>query len=264
MARVDVTIADHVAEVALARPEKLNALDPAMFEEIAAAGEALKKDRSVRAVVLTGKGDAFCAGLDLASFASGGLDPATVGRRLFELAEGETANFYQKPSMVWQELEVPVIAALRGVVFGGGCQIALGADLRIAAPDTRMSVMEIRWGLIPDMGLTQSIRRLCRHDVATELSMSGRIVEASEAQALGLVTRIADDPLAEARALAAGIAGKSPDAIRRIKRLLAQSWFATPAEGLKLEAKLQSEVLGRPNQREAVLANMEKRPPRFS
>lgn len=264
MARVEVTIADHVAEVTLARPEKLNALDPAMFGEIAAAGEALKRNADVRAVVLTGRGDAFCAGLDLASFAAGGLDPATIGSRLFELAPGETANFYQKPSMVWQELEVPVIAALHGVAYGGGCQIALGADMRIAAPDTRMSVMEIRWGLIPDMGLTQSIRRLCRHDEASELAMTGRIVEASEAKEIGLITRIDDNPLVAARNLARDIAGRSPDAIRRIKTLLARTWYATPAEGLKLEAKLQSEVLGKPNQREAVQANMEKRDPRFT
>lgn len=263
MARVEVTIADGVAEVALARPEKKNALDLDMFVEIAAAGEALKRDSTVRAVVLTGRGGDFCAGLDVAMFQTLATDLTAVSERLFDLAPGETANFFQKPSQVWQELEIPVIAALRGVVFGGGCQIALGADIRIAAPDVRMSVMEIRWGLIPDMGISQSLRRLTRIDVAKELVMTGRIVEAAEARDLGLLTRLADDPLAAAHALARDIAAKSPDAIRRDKALLDRSWFASTAEGLRLEAALQSEVLGKPNQIEAVMANLAKRPPKF-
>jgi enoyl-CoA hydratase/carnithine racemase len=264
MARVEVTIADHVAEVSLARADKLNALDPGMFEEISAAGEALKRNGDVRAVVLTGQGPSFCAGLDLASFMAQGLGLKEIAGRLFTLPEGEIANYYQKPSHVWKELEVPVIAALRGVAYGGGCQIALGADIRIAAPDVRLSVMEIKWGLVPDMGVTQSLFRLARADVAKELIMTGRVVGAEEAKSLGLVTRIADDPLAAARDLAREIAGRSPDAIRRIKRLVDEGWSASPADGLKLEAKLQSEVIGRPNQMEAVAANFGKRAPKFS
>lgn len=263
MARVEVTIADHVAEVALSRPEKMNALDPAMFAEIAAAGEALKGNRNVRAVVLYGKGPSFCAGLDFLSFQSMGGDKASIADRLFTLAPGEIANMFQKPSYVWQELEVPVIAALTGVAFGGGCQIALAADIRIAAPDARLSVMEIKWGIVPDMGITQSIRRLVRADVAKDLVLTGRIVAAEEALALGLVTRVAADPLLAARELARDIAARSPDATRRIKSLLDRSWDASAAEGLKLEATLQHEVIGTPNQIEAVRANFEKRPPRF-
>lgn len=263
MARVEITIVDHVAEVALARPDKMNALDPAMFAEIAAAGETLKGNRDVRAVVLYGQGPSFCAGLDFQSFQSMGSDMASIGSRLFDLSAGEVANMFQKPAYVWQELEVPVIAALSGVAFGGGCQIALAADIRIAAPDARLSVMEIKWGLVPDMGLTQSIRRLVRADVAKDLVLTGRIVGAQEACDLGLVTRIAAEPLAAARALAREIADKSPDATRRIKQLIDRSWQATPAEGLRLEATLQHEVIGQPNQIEAVRANFEKRKPVF-
>ena len=263
MARVEVTIADRVAEVALARPEKKNALDMAMFEEIAAAGEALKRDPSVRAVVLTGHGGDFCAGLDLAMFGTIAADLANLGERLFDLPPGEIANFFQKPCWVWQELEIPVIAALSGVAFGGGLQLALGADIRLAAPDVRLSVMEIRWGLLPDMGITQALRRLTRIDVAMDLLLTGRIVAAPEARDLGLITRIVDDPLDAARALARDIAAKSPDATRRVKALLDRAWFASPAEGLRLEAALQSEVIGKPAQLEAVAAALAGRRPDF-
>ena len=260
---VKVEIDAGVMTLTLARPEKKNALDLDMFAEITAAGEALKRDRGVRAVVLTGRGGDFCAGLDVAMFQTIATDMGVITERLFELPEGETANFFQKPTQVWQELEVPVIAALSGVAFGGGCQIALGADIRIAAPSTRLSVMEIRWGLLPDMGITQSLRRLTRIDVAKELLMTGRIVEAAEAVEIGLLTRLADDPLAAAHALARDIAGRSPSAIRRMKTLLDRSWFASTAEGLRLEAALQHEVIGKPDQVEAVMANLARRPPNF-
>ena len=263
MARVEVTITDHVAEVALARPDKKNALDLGMFEELAAAGEALKRDPGVRAVVLTGRGADFCAGLDLAMFATLARDLPGLSARLFDLPPGETANAFQKPVRVWQELDVPVIAALSGVAFGGGCQIALGADIRIAAPNTRLSVMEIRWGLIPDMGISQSLRRLTRYDVALDLMLTGRIVAAEEARDLGLVTRLAEDPLAAAHAAARDIAARSPSATRRMKTLLDHGWFASVEEGLRLEARLQSELLGRPHQLEAVAANLAGRAPDF-
>ncbi len=260
MARVEVTITDRVAEVALARPEKKNALDMAMFEEITAAGEALKRNPEVRAVVLTGRGGDFCAGLDLAMFGTIAADLPALTAQLFDLAPGEVANIFQKPAHVWQELEIPVIAALRGVVFGGGLQIALGADMRFAAPDTRLSVMEIRWGLIPDMGITRSLPRLTRIDVAKELMMTGRIVEAPEARDIGLLTRVVDDPLAAAHATARDIAGRSPDAIRRAKILLDRAWTLPPAESLALEARLQSEIIGRPAQLAAVAAALGGRP----
>ncbi|MDK9696877.1 MAG: crotonase/enoyl-CoA hydratase family protein [Siculibacillus sp.] len=263
MARVEVTVTDRVAEVALARADKKNALDTAMFEELAAAGEALKRDPGVRAVVLTGRGDDFCAGLDLAMFSTVAADLDGLAARLFDLPPGEIANVFQKPSWVWQELEIPVIAALRGVAFGGGLQIALGADIRLAAPDTRLSVMEIRWGLLPDMGITQALRRLTRIDLAKELLLTGRTVAAEEAREIGLITRIVDDPLAAAHALARDIAAKSPDVTRRVKALLDGAWFAEPAAGLRLEAELQHRVIGRPAQLETVAAALARRPANY-
>ena len=174
----------------------------------------------------------------------------------FVKREGEIANDFQRVAYGWQSLPVPVIAALQGNVLGGGAQIALAADVRFAAPDLKFSILEIKWGLIPDMGLTQSLPRLVGADRAKELTWTGRKLGAEEAKELGLVTDVADDPLAAARALAAEIAGKSPDAIRRGKRLLDASWNAPAAEALALEEKLQRELLGSPNQVKAVQAGI--------
>jgi enoyl-CoA hydratase/carnithine racemase len=272
--RVLVSIEDGVADVRLNRPDKLNALDGPMFEALVETGRALAGDRCLRAVVLSGEGRAFCAGLDFASFAalakpagssakpagsSGGPAPSLLARDDAD----SMANFAQRAAWVWTEVPVPVIAALHGVVYGGGLQIALAADLRLVAPDARLSVREIQWGLVPDMTGTQTLRRLVRLDVAKELTFTGRIVEGPEAVALGLATRVAADPRAEALALAAEIAGRSPDAIRAAKHLLDASGVVDVASGLLLEEKLQRELIGRPNQVEAVRANLEKRPPRF-
>jgi enoyl-CoA hydratase/carnithine racemase len=173
-------------------------------------------------------------------------------------------NHAQRPAYVWKRLQVPVIAAIHGVAFGGGLQIALGADIRIAAPDAKLSVMEIKWGLVPDMSLTQTLRDLVPLDVAKELTFSGRIMSGSEAKELGLVTRVEADPLAAAMALAREIAGKSPDAIRAGKALLEASWRADARTGLELESKLQVALIGSPNQIEAVKANFENRPAQFN
>jgi enoyl-CoA hydratase/carnithine racemase len=256
--RVKITRERGIAEVRLSRPEKLNALDPEMFRAIAAAGDALSKDADVRAVVLHGEGRAFCAGLDLARFI-GAAEPID----LLATIPGSIANAAQRVAWVWRELSVPVIAALHGVAFGGGLQIALGADIRYATRDTRLSVMEVKWGLIPDMSGTQTMRDLVRLDVAKELAFTGRVVEAEEALALGLLTRICDDPLAKAREVAGQIASQSPDAVRSAKRLLQTAWHAPPEEGLRLEAEHQRALLGSPNQIEAVQANFQKRAPRF-
>ncbi|HET8705742.1 MAG TPA: enoyl-CoA hydratase-related protein, partial [Pseudomonadales bacterium] len=172
---VTVTVTDHVAEVRLNRPEKMNALSIAMFEAISAAAEKVMQDTSVRAVVLSGEGRSFCAGLDLSNFTA----PDGLGQNPFGPGRGGFwPNFYQRPGFLWKEVPVPVICALHGAVFGGGLQIALGADIRIAHPDTKLSVMEIKWGLIPDMSGTQTLRDLVRLDVAKELTFTGRIVEA--------------------------------------------------------------------------------------
>jgi enoyl-CoA hydratase/carnithine racemase len=264
---VTITFADGVADVRLNRPEKYNALSPEMFEAIIAAGESLRDAKDVRAIVLSGNGPGFCAGLDFSSFqgmAGNTSRPVRVSAgNLFERSADQPENRAQRPAMVWKRLPVPVIAAVHGVAYGGGCQIALGADIRIAAPDAKLSVMEIKWGLIPDMSLTQTLRDLVPLDVAKELTFTGRVLSGTEAKELGLVTRIADDPLQAALSLAREIASKSPDAIRSAKRLFEVSWHADSAIGLELEQSLQGALIGRPNQVEAVKANFEKRAPRF-
>jgi len=263
MQRVLVKREGGVAEVRLNRAEKLNALDAAMFDALMETGKQLAGDPSVRAVVLCGEGRAFCAGLDFASFMNlAGSDGPR--RNLLDRDPGDIANFAQQAAWVWRALPVPVIAALHGVAFGGGLQIALAADIRIARPDAQLSVMEIKWGLVPDMSGTQTLRHLVRLDVAKELTYTGRVVAGSEAAELGLVTRLSDDPLRDAHAVAQEIASKSPDAIRAGKQLLEQAYLGSLAEGLLLEEKLQKSVIGRANQMEAVQANLTKRPAQFN
>jgi len=258
--RVRVTVDDGIADVRLNRPDKINGLDLAMFDGLVETGKRLAEDRSLRAVVLSGEGRGFCAGLDFLSFLATESGPK---RSLFERSEESPANLAQRAAFIWTELPVPVIAAVHGVAFGGGIQIALAADIRIVAPDARLSVMEIKWGLIPDMSGTQTLRRLVGLDVAKELTFTGRIVSGVEAVELGLATRVSERPYEDAIALAREISGKSPDAIRAGKRLLDASGLLTLAQGLQLEEELQRTLLGSPNQTEAVQANIEKRAPRF-
>jgi enoyl-CoA hydratase/carnithine racemase len=263
--RISVSMKDGVADVRLNRPDKLNALDQAMFEALSETGKGLAADRQLRAVVLSGEGRGFCAGLDFSSFqAMSGDAERPRGPGLFDRDSSSPANFAQHAAWVWVELPVPVIAAVHGVAFGGGLQIALGADIRLVAPDARLSVLEIKWGLVPDMSGTQTLRRLIPLDVAKELAFTGRILSGKEAVELGLATRVSDAPREAAFELAREIAAKSPDAIRAAKRLLNASGLVGTEEGLRLEEKLQRSVIGRPNQIEAVRSNMEKRPPRFA
>ena len=254
--RVRIDIADHVATVRLVRADKHNALDGAMFQAIAAAAARLRSEPGVRAVVLHGEGPSFCSGLDVASFMTG---PISAGG-LLARDEGSLANLAQRVAYDWTLVPVPVIAAVHGACFGGGLQIALGADIRIAAPDARLAVMEIRWGLVPDMAITQTLPRLVGIDVAKELTFTGRILDGTQAAELGVVTRVAEDPLAAAQALAAEIAGKSPDAIRSAKRLYDEAWNAPAADALVLESELQTALMGSPNQIAAVTAGVTKEP----
>lgn len=240
--RVRIEITDHVATVRLTRADKHNGLDWRMFTAINEAIDELQGDDELRAVVLAGDGPSFCAGLDIKSFAS--EDGGDLGGAGLERAEGERANLAQRVAYGWRELEVPVIAALHGACLGGGLQIALAADVRIAAPDTTMSVMEVVHGLIPDMSITQTLPRLVRDDVARELVFTGRRVAAEEALELGLVTRIADDPETVAHELAAAIAQRPPGAVRRAKRLLNEVPDLDAAGALRLETELQRELLG--------------------
>ena len=263
--------ADGVVELQLARADKMNALDPAMFDALIEAGEALRDDKAVRAVVISGRGKAFCAGLDMASFermqqkdaGAGVLGEGAAGADLLVRTHG-ISNAAQQVAMVWREVPVPVIAAVHGVAFGGGLQVALGADIRIVAPDTKLSVMEIKWGLVPDMAGMVLMRELARSDVVRELTFTGRIFSGEEALRIGFATRVAADPLAEALQMAHEIAGKSPDAIRAGKRLLNASASHSAAEMLLAESVEQKALIGSPNQVEAVKANIERRAPRFS
>ncbi|HSW08296.1 crotonase/enoyl-CoA hydratase family protein [Aquabacterium sp.] len=252
-----------VAEVCLARPDKMNALDFAMFDAIAAAIDQLKSERGLRAVVLHGEGRAFCAGLDM-----GRMDKIAAagegGFRDLRPRSHGTMNSAQYVAQGWRELVVPVIAAVHGVAFGGGLQVALGADIRLISADLKMSVMEVKWGLVPDMAGIVLMRGLLRDDVVRELTYTGRVVDAEEAVQLGLATRVCADPLAAAREMAAGIAQRSPDAVRAAKRLLNQAAAGTgDAALLQAESNEQVALMGAPNQVEAVRANLEKRAPVF-
>ena len=254
-----IAVDEHVATVTLNRPDKANAVNLEMFDALTEAGRDLAANRSVRAVVLAGAGDNFCAGIDVSLF-QGGFD---FDAGALAPLEGSPANRFQSAAYVWRELPVPVICAIRGVAFGAGLQIALGADLRYARPDASLAIMEIKWGLIPDMGLSTTLRDILPVDKAKELAWSGRPVSGAEAHAMGLVTALHDDPLAAAMEAAAGIRERSPDAIRATKRLVNSAWRLTDTDALALEAELQLGVLGKKNQLEAVMANVQKRVPDF-
>ncbi|HEX8301195.1 crotonase/enoyl-CoA hydratase family protein [Sphingomonas sp.] len=254
--RVTIDMQVGVAHVRLNRADKMNALDPAMFAGIIAAIGELAAMPGLRSVVLSGEGRAFCAGLDMASMAGAGsgvdLEARTHG----------VANDFQQVAWGWRMLPVPVIAAIHGVAFGGGLQIASGADVRIAAPGTRLSVMEMKWGIVPDMAGFALWRGNVRDDALREAAYTAREFDAAEAQAMGFVTRLADDPLAEALALARSIAERNPHAVRAAKRLA--NLEGDTAAILLAESREQAALLRTPNQMEAVMANMQKRPPRFA
>jgi enoyl-CoA hydratase/carnithine racemase len=267
--RVTCTIHGGVADVRLNRPDKLNALDLDMFDALVETGERLRDDRSVRAAVLSGEGRGFCAGLDVAMFsvladAAGddgtGGDPGRRGRELGR-RDGRITNHGQQAVFVWTEMPAPVIAAVHGVALGGGFQLAIGADMRFVAPDARLSVLEIRWGLVPDMTGTQMLPRLVGLDVAKELTFTGRMVSGEEAGRLGLATRVTDTPYDDAMALAAEIAAKSPHAVRGAKRLLNLAGQVSLADGFAAEYETISGLIGSPNQRESIAAYLAQRPP---
>lgn len=262
--RVQLNVKDGIAQVRLMRPEKMNALDPAMFEAISAAGAELKRNPDVRAVVLSGEGDAFCAGLDVER-----IKAAAAGESILPFADlnqrthGMT-NWAQHLAWLWRELPVPVIAAVHGVAYGGGFQLALGADIRYVEPDARFAIIETKWGLVPDMAGTQLMRHLAREDIVRELTYTTRVFSAEEALAYGFATHITPDPQGAALEAARLISRHSPDAIRAAKRLLNLAVDCNAATGLAAETAEQNALLARPNNIEAVMANLEKRPARWS
>ncbi len=254
-----VDVDEHIATVTLNRPEKLNAADMSVFAGMIEAGEALAERDDVRAIVLQGAGRSFCTGIDVQSLMADG----NFMTKAFEVTDKSPANFAQRAAFVWQEVPQPVIAAVHGQCFGGGLQFAMAADIRIGAPDVDMRVLEIKWGLIPDMSLTQTALHCVPIDVLKELTFTGRSVSGEEALRLGLLTQVHSDPKASAYELAHTIAGKNPDAIRRAKQLFNEGWRSNLDASLQLEATLQQQVIGKPNQMEAVMSNMEKREARY-
>lgn len=255
-----IEVSEHVATVTLNRPDKANAVSLDMFDALLDAGREVAANRMVRAVVLRGAGENFCAGIDIGVFQDPSFDFSPTA---LAPLEHTPANRFQAAAYAWREVPVPVICAIEGVAYGAGTQIALGADIRIAGPDTTFSVMEIKWGLIPDLAITTTLRDLVPIDKVKELAWTGRVIDADEALALGLVTTIHDDPQTAALNLAEEIAEKSPDAIRAMKRLANEAWQLAEPEALALEASLQLDILGGSNQREAVAANLQRRAPVF-
>ncbi len=256
-----------LAHVVLNRPEKKNALDQGMFEGLREAAQQLGRDRGVRAVVLSGAGDCFCSGLDFSTFgamANDGLDAESeaVAAAARDLSP-DGANAAQQIAWLWQELPVPVVAAVQGAAYGGGFHIALGADVRLIAPDARIAFVEITWGLVPDLSGTQALRRLVPLDVAKKLVFSGEPITGEQAVAMNLGTELSEQPLEDAFALARVIASRSPDAIRAAKRLLNASGLVSLAEGLANEFRASAGLMGGANQMEAVVARLQKREPKF-
>ena len=257
--RVTIDFSDHIATVALNRPEKYNGLDLEMMQALVAAARQIRKQRGVRAVVLHGQGKAFCAGLDFAS----------VMRKPSRILAGflpwwRKGNLFQRLCLDWRDLPMPVIAVTHGYCFGGGLQLALGCDFRISSPDCEFSIMEIEYGLIPDMGGSVTLRELVPADVAMELAMTGRHFAAAEALDVNLISRIEDQPLEAGLDMARALAQRSPDAIRGIKRLIRSTRHGSERRALRRERRLQLGVLLGANQREALKARTEKRQPRFS
>jgi enoyl-CoA hydratase/carnithine racemase len=257
--RIRVSLDRGVADVRLVRADKMNALDDAMFEALRRTGDELKATPGVRVVVLSGEGRAFCAGLDTANFGK----MASGERGGARLLQGERTPGGSNPSqhtvMAWRELPVPVIAAVHGVAYGGGFQLMLAADIRFMHADTRLSIMEINWGLVPDMGGMALLRGLLRDDIARELTYTGRVFSGDEAHRLGLSTHLSADPYADALALARQIADRPPRAMRAAKRLFELAREADAAAILLAESTEQAALIGAPEQVEAVTARLQKR-----
>ena len=262
--RVSITITDGIADVRMTRTDKRNALDNAMFMALAEAGERLKTEPGVRVAVLSGDGASFCAGLDLGTMTqlAGGGERPTEGNP-GEMKEGRITHLGQQVCWVWQEVPVPVIAAVHGHALGGGIQLALGADIRIVHPDTQMSVREVFWGLVPDMTGTLFLSQLVGADVAKELVFTARIFDGREAKELGLATKLSDTPYDDAMAIAREIAGRSPDAVRAAKQLMNGLYNQGAAEQFAAERAGIGSLIGRHNQKDSVMSWFEKRPPAF-
>ena len=264
--RVTISIEDGIADVRMNRADKRNALDNAMFTSLASAGDYLKTLSELRAVVLSGDGASFCAGLDFGSFQAMAQGSSGQGGSVNAgaMSDGRITHLAQQVCWVWQEVPVPVIAAVHGHALGGGMQIALGADIRIVHPDTQLSVREVHWGLIPDMTGTLMLSRLVRPDIVKDLVFSARVFSGAEGFELGVVTRLSKTPQADAMDLAQEIAGRSPDAVRGAKKLINLMANDGAAQQFAAEREVIGKLIGGANQVEAVMSHFEKRPPKFN
>ncbi len=251
---------ENIAIVSLNRPEKHNGLNMVMIESLINAAKEIKKDKQIRAVVLQGNGESFCAGLDFGSVAQ---KPASIVPKFLKWP-WQKANDFQRVAYIWRELPMPVIAVIHGNCFGGGIQIALGADFRFASPDSKLSVMEMKWGLIPDMSGTISINEQLPLDIAKDLAMTGRVISGEEAKEINLVTWLDDNPKEAAFEYAKLLASKSPDAIRACKALFSKNRHASESEALRRERLYQMWMFATPNQRKAMKAGMKKEEAEFS
>lgn len=242
-----------IAHVRLNRPDKHNGMDMPMLEAVVEAAESLADDRALRAVVLAGNGPSFCAGLDVKSVMS---SKTNIARMAIEMRK-PWANIFQRWGMAWRDLNVPVLAAIHGNCFGAGIQLALAADIRFARPDAKVSIMESKWGLVPDMSGALTLRELLPIDVAKELTMTGRVLSGEQAHGYGLVTHLADDPVAAATELAEEIITRSPDSVANTKRLFHDAWAIDARETLAAERKYQRELIGKANMRISAKRNAE-------
>lgn len=259
--RVTLNITNHIADLKLNRPEKMNALDQDMFKAIVEAGESIKHDQTVRCVVLSGVGKCFCAGMDTVNF-----DPENKGE-IFDVPLANRthgiSNIFQQVAWIWRELPVPVIAAVHGVAIGGGLNIMSGADIKFITPDTKLSIMELKWGLIPDMAGSQLWRHNVREDIIRELMYTHRIFSGQDAVQYGFATHISENPYEDAMKLASEIASKNPAAIIKAKKIVNEAPYLNAADGLMMESIEQSEIIRSKNQIEAVMAAMQKRDANF-
>ncbi|WP_299297589.1 crotonase/enoyl-CoA hydratase family protein [uncultured Tateyamaria sp.] len=259
--RVTITYDNHIAHVRLNRADKINAVDQAMIDAVIAAGDEVAAS-DARVCVISGEGKGFCAGIDIGGLgAMIGKDPNDL---LMPRTHGAgTTNQWQEVAMVWTRVPQPVIAAVHGVCYGAGMQLALGADIRIAAPDARFAVMEMKWGIVPDMGGMVLLPRLVRSDVLRRLTYTATPVSAEQAEAWGLVTEVAADPQAAALALAGELAQKSPSALRAAKALIGYAETHGADDVLMEESRVQASLIGKPDQMEMVAATIQKRAPVF-
>ena len=253
--RVIFNVSEHIAYVSLNRPEKHNGLDEQLFRDLINTAKRIRKDKNIRAVVLSGEGESFCAGLDFKALSK---NPMMVPKLFLKLPWSST-NSFQRVAYIWREIPVPVICAIHGNCFGGGLQIALGADYRFATPDSKWSVMEIKWGIIPDMSATTTLTTLTRYDIAQELTMTGRVFSGEEGHEYGLISKLSDNPAKDAETLAQVICQKSPDAIAATKLLFRKTWKAGPRKSMFLERLIQMRLLGRKNQSIAMKNGLAKK-----